>query len=72
MTLVSSDLVFYRRTGALHVGDRILSINQQSLDDKTLSGAIELLQSAQQTVTLKISRCLQTGARLALLSHDVT
>ena len=51
-SVVCSDV----RTGALHVGDRILSITQASLRHKTLNGAIKMLQNAGQTVTLKISR----------------
>lgn len=44
------------RTGALHVGDRLLAINGVSLRGKTLSDAVQLLQNAGQTVTLKITR----------------
>ncbi|KAK8767031.1 hypothetical protein V5799_006187 [Amblyomma americanum] len=44
------------RTGALHVGDRILAINGQSLRGKPLSEAILLLQNSGDVVTLKISK----------------
>ncbi|KAM9772470.1 glutamate receptor-interacting protein 1 isoform 2-T2 [Syngnathus typhle] len=44
------------RTGAIHVGDRILAINSSSLKGKPLSEAITLLQQAGETVTLKIKK----------------
>ncbi|XP_077565616.1 glutamate receptor-interacting protein 1 isoform X3 [Stigmatopora nigra] len=44
------------RTGAIHVGDRILAINSSSLKGKPLSEAIVLLQQAGETVTLKIKK----------------
>lgn len=44
------------RTGAIHVGDRILAINSSSLKGKPLSEAILLLQQAGETVTLKIKK----------------
>uniref|UniRef100_A0A3B1KK04 Glutamate receptor interacting protein 2 n=1 Tax=Astyanax mexicanus TaxID=7994 RepID=A0A3B1KK04_ASTMX len=46
------------RTGAIHVGDRILAINNVSLKGKPLSEAIHLLQMAGETVTLKIKKQL--------------
>ncbi|XP_035221591.1 glutamate receptor-interacting protein 2-like isoform X2 [Stegodyphus dumicola] len=45
------------RTGALHVGDRILAINGNSLRGKTLNEAICILQTCGDAVTLKISKC---------------
>uniref|UniRef100_A0A8C5QTL2 Glutamate receptor interacting protein 1 n=1 Tax=Leptobrachium leishanense TaxID=445787 RepID=A0A8C5QTL2_9ANUR len=48
------------RTGAIHIGDRILAINCNSLKGKPLSEAIHLLQMAGETVTLKIKK--QTDA----------
>ncbi|XP_043934542.1 glutamate receptor-interacting protein 2 isoform X2 [Protopterus annectens] len=44
------------RTGAIHIGDRILAINNASLKGKPLSEAIHLLQMAGETVTLKIKK----------------
>ncbi|XP_046731086.1 glutamate receptor-interacting protein 2 isoform X6 [Silurus meridionalis] len=44
------------RTGAIHVGDRILAINNVSLKGKPLSEAIHLLQMAGESVTLKIKK----------------
>ena len=52
------------RTNAIHVGDLILAINNVSLKGKSLSEAIELLQNADDMVTLKISRKLEKGIRL--------
>lgn len=46
------------QTGALHVGDRLLAINGESLRGKPLSEAIALLQSSGNTVTLKIARTI--------------
>uniref|UniRef100_A0A3B4ACF3 PDZ domain-containing protein n=1 Tax=Periophthalmus magnuspinnatus TaxID=409849 RepID=A0A3B4ACF3_9GOBI len=51
------------RTGAIHVGDRILAINSVSLKGKPLSEAIHLLQMAGETVTLKIKK------QMCLVSH---
>uniref|UniRef100_A0A4X2LHW1 Glutamate receptor interacting protein 2 n=1 Tax=Vombatus ursinus TaxID=29139 RepID=A0A4X2LHW1_VOMUR len=47
------------RTGAIHVGDRILAINNVSLKGKPLSEAIHLLQMAGETVTLKIKKQME-------------
>uniref|UniRef100_A0A673A2B1 Glutamate receptor interacting protein 1 n=1 Tax=Sphaeramia orbicularis TaxID=375764 RepID=A0A673A2B1_9TELE len=58
------------RTGAIHVGDRILAINSSSLKGKPLSEAISLLQQAGETVTLKIKKqgeCMLTSASLFFL-----
>lgn len=52
MSLSSSS----RRTGAIHIGDRVLAINGVSLKGKPLSEAIHLLQTAGESVTLKIKK----------------
>lgn len=49
------------RTGAIHVGDRLLAINGASLRGKPLSEAILMLQNSGDTVTLKISRPRDSG-----------
>uniref|UniRef100_A0A6I8NRC6 Glutamate receptor interacting protein 2 n=1 Tax=Ornithorhynchus anatinus TaxID=9258 RepID=A0A6I8NRC6_ORNAN len=49
------------RTGAIHVGDRILAINNVSLKGKPLSEAIHLLQMAGETVTLKIKKQMESS-----------
>lgn len=46
------------RTGALHVGDRLLAINGRSLQGKLLSEAIEILQNSGDVVTLKIGKAI--------------
>ncbi|XP_023709874.1 glutamate receptor-interacting protein 2 isoform X2 [Cryptotermes secundus] len=57
------------QTGALHVGDRLLAINGESLRGKPLSEAIGLLQSSGDTVTLKIARTIaRTHCEDAVLS----
>uniref|UniRef100_A0A8C9V550 Glutamate receptor interacting protein 1 n=1 Tax=Scleropages formosus TaxID=113540 RepID=A0A8C9V550_SCLFO len=53
------------RTGAIHIGDRILAINSNSLKGKPLSEAIHLLQMAGESVTLKIKK---QGERESLTS----
>uniref|UniRef100_A0A8B9KB26 Glutamate receptor interacting protein 2b n=1 Tax=Astyanax mexicanus TaxID=7994 RepID=A0A8B9KB26_ASTMX len=67
------------RTGAIHVGDRILAINNVSLKGKPLSEAIHLLQMAGETVTLKIKKQLDSkfyrayihqAAGIALHPHE--
>uniref|UniRef100_F6S4C9 PDZ domain-containing protein n=1 Tax=Monodelphis domestica TaxID=13616 RepID=F6S4C9_MONDO len=50
------------RTGAIHIGDRILAINNVSLKGKPLSEAIHLLQMAGETVTLKIKKQMERGS----------
>ncbi|KAJ8245289.1 hypothetical protein GJAV_G00269140 [Gymnothorax javanicus] len=50
------------RTGAIHVGDRILAINSNSLKGKPLSEAIHLLQMAGESVTLKIKKQGELGS----------
>ncbi|XP_076350967.1 glutamate receptor-interacting protein 1-like isoform X2 [Tachypleus tridentatus] len=44
------------RTGAIHVGDHLIAINNQSLRGKPLSEAVFMLQNSGDIVTLKISR----------------
>ena len=53
-----------KRTNAIHVGDLILAINNVNLRGKSLTEAIELLQNADDAVTLKISRKLDRALRL--------
>uniref|UniRef100_A0A3B4ZWT6 Glutamate receptor-interacting protein 2-like n=1 Tax=Stegastes partitus TaxID=144197 RepID=A0A3B4ZWT6_9TELE len=65
------------RTGAIHVGDRILAINSVSLKGKPLSEAIHLLQMAGETVTLKIkkqldSECDEPSIRGLLYENEVS
>ncbi|CAK6970400.1 glutamate receptor-interacting protein 2 [Scomber scombrus] len=61
------------RTGAIHVGDRILAINSVSLKGKPLSEAIHLLQMAGETVTLKIKKQLDDAEeRKAAEAEDTT
>jgi C-terminal processing protease CtpA/Prc len=54
--LISGGLA--EQTGALHVGDRLLAINGESLRGKPLSEAIAMLQSSGDIVTLKIARTI--------------
>ena len=49
------------RTGAIHIGDRLLAINGTSLRGKPLSEAIVMLQNSGDTVNLKVSRPQDAG-----------
>lgn len=44
------------RTGAIHVGDRILAINGISLQGKRVSEAMQMLQQSADSISLKIAR----------------
>lgn len=55
-SLVESGVCVPCRTGAIHIGDRVLAINGVSLKGKPLSEAIHLLQMAGESVTLKIKK----------------
>uniref|UniRef100_A0A3Q2CX84 Glutamate receptor interacting protein 2a n=1 Tax=Cyprinodon variegatus TaxID=28743 RepID=A0A3Q2CX84_CYPVA len=57
------------RTGAIHMGDRVLAINGVSLKGKPLSEAIHLLQMAGESVTLKIKK---QADRIYQLSENFT
>lgn len=48
------------KTGALHVGDRILAINGENLENRPLSEAIRFLQTSGDRVQLKIARNLNS------------
>ena len=47
------------KTGALHIGDRILAIDGKTLYGCPLSDAIEQLQKAKDVVLLKIARSVE-------------
>lgn len=72
--LLVFDFVFSyaSRTGAIHVGDRILAINSVSLKGKPLSEAIHLLQMAGETVTLKIKKQLDSKCEICYLYLCIT
>uniref|UniRef100_A0A3Q3F2X8 Glutamate receptor interacting protein 2a n=1 Tax=Labrus bergylta TaxID=56723 RepID=A0A3Q3F2X8_9LABR len=60
------------RTGAIHIGDRVLAINGVSLKGKPLSEAIHLLQMAGESVTLKIKKQADQAAFLSDTEDDLT
>ncbi|XP_059796437.1 glutamate receptor-interacting protein 2 isoform X4 [Balaenoptera ricei] len=60
------------RTGAIHIGDRILAINSVSLKGRPLSEAIHLLQVAGETVTLKIKKQLDRSYTPQAAARGVT
>lgn len=53
------------KTGALHVGDRILAINGECLERRPLSDAIRLLQTSGDRVQLKIARTIKNEGILS-------
>lgn len=59
----------FHRTGAIHIGDRILAINSNSLKGKPLSEAIHLLQMAGESVTLKIKKQGECESWLTFSRH---
>ena len=65
--LSHSSYIISHRTGALHIGDRILAINATSLKGRPLSDAIYLLQASGDNVTLKITRPTSQNSRENLL-----
>ncbi|KAL3851669.1 hypothetical protein ACJMK2_015398 [Sinanodonta woodiana] len=50
------------RTGAIHVGDRLLAVNGVYTRGRTVTDSMHLLQSAGDRVTLKIARPAQPSA----------
>lgn len=58
------NFVFVFRTGAIHVGDRLLAINGDTTRGKTLTEATNILQYAGDLVTLKIARPAETSSEL--------
>uniref|UniRef100_A0A665T9N9 Glutamate receptor interacting protein 2a n=1 Tax=Echeneis naucrates TaxID=173247 RepID=A0A665T9N9_ECHNA len=60
------------RTGAIHIGDRVLAINGVSLKGKPLSEAIHLLQMAGESVTLKIKKQADQAGFLSDTEDDLT
>uniref|UniRef100_A0A5S6PZD9 PDZ domain-containing protein n=1 Tax=Trichuris muris TaxID=70415 RepID=A0A5S6PZD9_TRIMR len=55
------------KTGAIHVGDRLMAINNISLERQPLQEVLRLLQQAGDMVVLKIGRNLQDRVRAAQL-----
>ncbi|KRZ03146.1 Glutamate receptor-interacting protein 2, partial [Trichinella zimbabwensis] len=53
-----------KKTGAIHVGDRLLAINGRPLDRLPIQEVARLLQEAPELLTLKIGRSPQDRARL--------
>ena len=59
------------RTGALHIGDRLLAINGRPLQGKLLAEAIEILQNSGDVVTLKIGKSGASKSCLTSSKHPV-
>ena len=60
-------MLFVFRTGAIHVGDRLLAINGDTTRGKTLTEATNILQYAGDLVTLKIARPAETSSKYYVL-----
>jgi C-terminal processing protease CtpA/Prc len=58
------------KTGALHVGDRILAINGDNLDNRPLSDAIRLLQTSGDRVQLRIARHIKSPGTCVSLRNN--
>jgi len=56
------------RTNAIHIGDRILAINDVTLRGKGLNEAIRLLQTSGDEITLKISRLIHSQQSSKLMN----
>ncbi|KAJ8303902.1 hypothetical protein KUTeg_017485 [Tegillarca granosa] len=50
------------RTGAIHIGDKLLGINSESMKGRNLTEATNLLKNAGDIVTLKIARPSETSS----------
>ncbi|CAF1186961.1 unnamed protein product [Adineta ricciae] len=57
------------KTNAIHIGDRILAINDVTLRGKGLNEAIKLLQASSDEITLKISRIINPQQKLPRSFH---
>lgn len=57
------------KSGKLHIGDELLSINGESVLNKPLSEAIKLLQQSGTRVQLQLSRKM-TGEKKIVLLYD--
>uniref|UniRef100_A0A915I865 PDZ domain-containing protein n=1 Tax=Romanomermis culicivorax TaxID=13658 RepID=A0A915I865_ROMCU len=60
------------KTGALHVGDRILAINGHSLNGKRVSEAVQLMKQNKDTVSFKIARFVLDHSRYGHHGHILT
>lgn len=63
MQLVKKLFSYSCRTGAIHIGDRLLAINGDTTRGKTLTEATNMLQCAVELVTLKIARPAETSSK---------
>lgn len=54
----------YDRTGAIHIGDLLLAINGEMMKGRTLTEATEMLQNAEDLITLKIARPIEANSKV--------
>ncbi|XP_056000816.1 glutamate receptor-interacting protein 1-like isoform X3 [Ostrea edulis] len=62
--IIISDIIkggLAEKTGAIHVGDLLLAINGEMMKGRTLTEATDMLQSAEDLVTLKIARPIEAS-----------
>ncbi|XP_062613191.1 glutamate receptor-interacting protein 1-like isoform X1 [Saccostrea cucullata] len=62
--IIISDIIkggLAEKTGAIHIGDLLLAINGEIMKGRTLTEATEMLQDAEDLVTLKIARPIEAN-----------
>ncbi|XP_078339235.1 glutamate receptor-interacting protein 1-like isoform X2 [Crassostrea virginica] len=62
--IIISDIIkggLAEKTGAIHIGDLLLAINGEMMKGRTLTEATEMLQDAEDLITLKIARPIEAN-----------
>lgn len=62
--IIISDIIkggLAEKTGAIHIGDLLLAINGEMMKGRTLTEATEMLQNAEDLITLKIARPIEAN-----------
>nr|XP_034306740.1 glutamate receptor-interacting protein 1 isoform X4 [Crassostrea gigas] len=62
--IIISDIIkggLAEKTGAIHIGDLLLAINGEMMKGRTLTEATEMLQNAEDLITLKIARPIEVN-----------
>lgn len=62
--IIISDIIkggLAEKTGAIHIGDLLLAINGEMMKGRTLTEATEMLQNAENLITLKIARPIEAN-----------
>nr|XP_022296819.1 glutamate receptor-interacting protein 1-like isoform X3 [Crassostrea virginica] len=64
--IIISDIIkggLAEKTGAIHIGDLLLAINGEMMKGRTLTEATEMLQNAEDLITLKIARPIEANSK---------